>query len=314
MAFKDFSKFSTAISKLKEQLDKNALLVRVINRVSTIITNCQQVPGAYTTKYNSVQLLEYDSNGKLQDATPAQQLTVPQSILDTAVADIESNQRLVESDLKVASTLPLPVKVDVEGADVSSFSEDGASVKVLSSQEAIVIMNSSNAVIASFIQDNYPEPLPIGLAGTKGKRVFANAGNSDMWITGIRYLGDRVSLILVELPGSHGYVVVRAKANLQGNLTTSYQEVGEVIASNTPQFKPKAVFRVKLDTDNTTGFSSGVYSVINFSTLAINFLFTLSNRTSNNLDTGVIRFAGYADLANILYPKAQIDALKSSLK
>lgn len=139
MSFKSFSSFNTQLNDLQEQLDRNTLLARIINRVSTIITNAKTVPGNYTTKYNSVQLLEYNSEGKLEDVTPDAQLTIPNSVLEQAQGSIKSNQTLIRSDLDVLETIPVPLK----DLDVTPSFSSGA----LSSDKRILFCSRVGIVV-----------------------------------------------------------------------------------------------------------------------------------------------------------------------
>lgn len=119
MAFHSFSEFTSTLAQLQKQLDVNALFVRVVNRVSSLITNAKSVPGQYTAKYNSVQLLQYNDEGVLQDVTPAEQLSVPNSVLDDFKMVTQSNQDLIESDLAVLGNINVPLKTTKPLPDLS---------------------------------------------------------------------------------------------------------------------------------------------------------------------------------------------------
>jgi hypothetical protein len=87
--FKSFDSFNQHLDKLIPSADAVAMgnALAISKSVQEILSS---VSSRYTRAYNSVQVIKYDENGDPIDVTPAEQLTVPENILEYARATIDN--------------------------------------------------------------------------------------------------------------------------------------------------------------------------------------------------------------------------------
>lgn len=310
--FKNFSDFNTWLSS-HFSTEISAVVTRAVNRVTAIRQRMSQIHSEYTSAYNSVQTLGYDSQGSIVDNTSADRLSIPESTLTKCKAYLQTQRESLAADRDSF--------IDLYGAAgqgalpfISSSIPSGATIIIanLYGFGQIVINTSTNS--ARVVVDQYAfVAIPqIGVSdGGSGYLPFIWFGDGMDWQSGI-YASQRH-------PGTFSGGPLQWRASLT-NRSSGYKFVTvEIKLAN------GVVYAVSGDlstVDNTTGtyatdnLQIGHTALFNTVTTYRQFI---NQRTGVSLGTKYGTFEGDIDTpSKILYnnlstgQKQFVDAIFSS--
>lgn len=310
MAFKNFQAFTNACKNLQQQLDRNTLLVRIINRVSQIITSSQAIPSQYTTKYNSVQLLQYDSEGNLNDVTPAEQLSVPENVLGSAVSSIQSNQRLIEGDIASLHSIKLDTECKLSaGIGVPVLENKNQAWGFLVPSAAYISGSSIDVVNRAQVASAF---FPIRFDESH-VFIYRTASTPKYKLKSLSYIDGAHSVLYLQDGTDGGVVLVKRFEDVLGNIPADGMIIGTIVKSNIPGFTTDLTLRAKPVDSSRPAFESGSTSLFTFSTNNADILFSGRSDTQPKPAVQGCITATTATDWSFLYPKDNIDALVNTL-
>lgn len=115
MSYKNFDAFNKALSDLAPTARSN-LIFRLINLASQLSSIVEDLPGNWARAYASLQQLQYDANGKLEDVTSSEAI----SSVDNLIYAVRSKFLSVKNDLDSLSKQIEAMTIDAQIQHVDS--------------------------------------------------------------------------------------------------------------------------------------------------------------------------------------------------